>query len=247
MGNKKGDIKLEGLVIRKVACKENDAMITIFGKDGIFSFYGRGVNKISSKNIASCSLLSYSSFVLTNQVGDKLVLKEANFKKSYLNDSSFSCLSVANFLLELVSKGLDEDRKEDATKIYPYLMLSLEQLESARFPLSLALSFFIKFLESLGIGLNLNSCVKCGKKDEIVGISYENGGFICKNCLTINDHKLNIETLKFIHYVSISNINNISRIPPLENGVYPVLEGLRKFLFEETGIEIKSLKLLRAI
>lgn len=247
MGNKKEDIKLEGLVIRKVACKENDAMITVLGKDGIFSFYARGVNKISSKNIASCSLLSYSSFVLTSQVGDKLVLKESSFKKSYLNDSSYSSLSVANFLLELVSKGLDEDRKEDAIEIYPYLLLTLEELNRSKFPLSLALSFFIKFLESLGIGLNLNNCVRCGKKEGIVGLSYDDGGFICKDCLTLNDHKLNVETLKFIHYVSISNMDNISKIPPLEIGVYPVLEGLKKFLFDETGIEIKSLKLLKAI
>lgn len=247
MGNKKEDIKLEGLLIRKIPCKENDAMLTIITSNGLFSFYGRGVNKISSKNIASCSILSYSSFVLSNQIGNKLSLKESNLLKSYLKEDDFGVVGVSNFILELLSKGLDEDRMEEARNIYPYALSSLDALLNGYHPLSVALFFFIKYLDALGIGLNLSNCVRCNKKEGIVGLSYIDGGFICKDCLKEIDHKLNIETLKLLHYSSLAKANQLEKIPPLKNGIYPVLEGLSRFLSDETGIEIKSLKLLKVI
>lgn len=247
MGNKKEDIKLEGLLIRKIPCKENDAMLTIITSDGLFSFYGRGVNKISSKNIASCSLLSYSSFVLSNQIGNKLSLKESNLIKSYLKEDDFGVVGVSNFILELLSKGLDEDRAEESKNIYPYVLSSLNALLNGYHTLSVALFFFIKYLDALGIGLNLTNCVRCNKKEAIVGLSYIDGGFICKNCLNEADHKLNVETLKFLHYSSLAESNQLEKIPPLKNGIYPVLEGFSRFLYDETGIDIKSLKLLKVI
>lgn len=247
MGNKKEDIKLEGLLIRKIPCKENDAMLTIITSDGLLSFYGRGVNKISSKNIASCSLLSYSSFVLSNQIGNKLSLKESNLIKSYLKEDDFGVVGVSNFILELLSKGLDEDRVEESKNIYPYVLSSLNALLNGYHTLSVALFFFIKYLDALGIGLNLTNCVRCNKKEAIVGLSYIDGGFICKNCLNETDHKLNVETLKFLHYSSLAKSNQLEKIPPLKNGIYPVLEGFSRFLYDETGIDIKSLKLLKVI
>ena len=164
-----------------------------------------------------------------------------------MKEDDFGVVGVSNFILELLSKGLDEDRVEESKNIYPYVLSSLNALLNGYHTLSVALFFFIKYLDALGIGLNLTNCVRCNKKEAIVGLSYIDGGFICKNCLNETDHKLNVETLKFLHYSSLAKSNQLEKIPPLKNGIYPVLESFSRFLYDETGIDIKSLKLLKVI
>lgn len=246
MTNKKEVISIRGIVLRQTPYKENDAMITSLGNDGLFSFYARGVNKISSKNFAPCSLLADSNFILNVSSNDKKSLKEGTVIKSYFVDKDFSSLAISNFLIELTLKALDED-KEEGKQLYPYFASSLEAIKTNDNYLGIGLCYFIKTLSILGFGLNLNSCVRCSSTKSIIGISYDDGGFVCSNCFEEKDYKLSVEALKFLHYCNIVSPEKIKLLPKISSPLFPIIENLGYFLENEAGISLKTIKLLKAI
>ena len=70
----------------------------------------------------------------------------------------------------------------------------------------------LKCLPLLGVGLNLDECIRCGNKTEIVTIDASYGGLICKNCYQgelILDKKV-IQLLRMYYYVDIASISKIN-------------------------------------
>ncbi len=246
MTNKKETISIRGIVLRQTFYKENDAIITSLGSDGLFCFYARGVNKISSKNFAPCSLLMDSCFTLNVSSNNKKSLKEGASIASYLIDKEFSSLALSNFLIELTLKTIDEDM-EEGKEIYPYFLSSLKAIKENDNYLGIGVCYFIKLLSILGYGLNLNSCIRCQKSKSIVGISYEDGGFVCTNCFKQKDYKLNAETMKFLHYCDLISPNKIALLPKISSPLFPIIENLGYFIEKEVGISLKTIKLLKAI
>ena len=246
MTNKKDTISIRGIVLRQTFYKENDAIITSLGSDGLFSFYARGVNKISSKNFAPCSLLMDSCFILNVSSNNKKSLKEGAAITSYLIDKDFSSLALSNFIIELTLKTMDED-DDEGKEIYPYFLSSLKAIKESDNYLGVGVCYFIKTLSILGYGLNLNSCIRCQKSKSIVGISYEDGGFVCADCFNEKDYRLNAETMKFLHYCNLVSPDKIALLPKINSSIFPIIENLGYFIEKEAGISLKTIKLLKVI
>ena len=69
----------------------------------------------------------------------------------------------------------------------------------------------IKYLKYLGVFLNLDNCYKCGSNKDIVTISFNYGGLICKECYhdeEIVDLKM-IKILRNYLYIDLAKISKI--------------------------------------
>ena len=69
----------------------------------------------------------------------------------------------------------------------------------------------IKYLDYLGVSLNLDGCIRCGKQDSILTIDAESGGYLCKNC--VKEEKIvSLKTVKMIrmyYYVDVKSISSL--------------------------------------
>ena len=122
--------------------------------------------------------------------------------------SDLTKISFATYLCELISqvvKQTDED-------VFDFLLQSLIKIENGLDPLIITNVLELKCLPLLGVGLNLDECIRCGNKTQIVTIDASYGGLICKNCYQnepILDKKI-IQLIRMYYYVDIASINKIN-------------------------------------
>ena len=238
-------MEFEGIVIRRTSFKESAAMITVLTKDRIRSFLAKGVLKITSKNAPSVNLFTKSLFqTFHGAEGDWLRVGEVI--NSYPNlTKDFQKLAILDFISEITNNLIGEN---DATNVYPFLEKTLEALNGDFSPLTALLIYFAKVLQASGYGLDVDSCVICGKKEGITTLSFKDGGFICKNCFDASMHDKNdARKLKIIRYIFKVDIDNFQKIAFSNDECKNIIFEICDFLNYSSQIEFKSLNLLRQI
>ena len=156
-------------------------MVLCIGPQGLFSFYARGVRKLTSKNAASIGEMTLSDFVLLESSNGNLTLKEGSPVKSFLKPDDLTASLVEGFLCELTSRLFNEEEGE-GKDFYPFLETSLEAISGGFDALTVGFLCFARALNEVGFGLNVDECVRCGSKKNIVGVSYPDGGYVCGSC-----------------------------------------------------------------
>jgi DNA repair protein RecO (recombination protein O) len=242
MANQKGTTNKAGYVVRVVPYKESDAMISLLTPEGLVSFAARGIAKPTSKNAASCRLLSYSSFLLTESGTGSLTLKEGNLLKAPPEKEELANLAALSFLSELTSKTLQE---EEAVALYPWLAAALEAIRQSFDPFSACLLYFAHLLVESGYGLEVDECVYSGKKSDIVGVSYEDGGFVSRGYESPSTHLFSPRKLKIIRYAFRCPLDSFARVSFEKGECLEILEELAQYLDDLTGVTLKSLSVLR--
>jgi DNA repair protein RecO len=139
---------LEGYVIHHAQYKENDAMVSVLSKDGLFSFLARGVLKPTAKNAASCQLLSYSRFSLSQEKNGAYSLKESEVLKMPDGKDSLERLTAFSFLAELTNKLVQSD---EAIETYPFLEAAMEGIAQGVDAFTEALLYFSHVLVDCGL------------------------------------------------------------------------------------------------
>ena len=159
--------------------------------------------------------------------------------------TNIDCLAVQDFVGELTNKLVQSD---DANRIYPYLVKSLELLNNRFSPFTVALIYFAKVLDTAGFGLNVDSCQICGKKDDIVALSYKDGGFICRDCLSPLKHvKSDPTKLKMVRFAFKVDIENFNKVEFDKKLCLDLIKEFAKFLDDVAQLNLKSIELLKKI
>lgn len=235
--------KCEGYLLRLSEYKDNDRIVNVLSKEGIICFHAYGVRKIGSKNASSLLPLSYSSFLLSEKNG-LYSLKEGTLLKAPPYKDDLKSMAALSFIDEIASKLIME---EEAKEAYPWLDASLSSIEEGFSLLSSALILFAHLIEIEGYGLNVDECVHCGSKKGIVGISYEEGGFICKDEVkspsTIYPKKRYLEIMRYIFRCPLSSFSRVSFV---DTECIEIIESLCGYLKNACSISFKSLTAIKA-
>ena len=232
-------IDLEGFVIRVSDYKETDCIINFLCRDGVIPFRARGIKKPTSKNHILSTLLVKAKLTLLEEA-DKFLLKES--KLVYFPDAKNDFLTSIcfQFLNELNAKIFDEGRA-----LYPYMDFGLSRSVDNASLLAFCTVYFAQFLKSCGYGLNVDECVFCHKKTDIVGISMINGGFICRDDVEYESEIMNPRFLKIIRFCFRCEPKDINRLTISNEECIQVISFLSNHYEESTGVKIKSLEYLR--
>lgn len=203
------NIEVEGIVIRRIPYKENSCMMNVLTKDGLVSFMARGILNTKSKNASSCILFSTSIFSLISK-NDKYFLQTGKLVSSnYEIMSSLKKISCLELCAEATLK-FQEDL--ELKNLYPYLVKLIDLLKIDYDVDTLTAIYLAQIIKNSGYSLEYNSCVLCGNKENIVNIDYEEGGFICSDCLKTSLKKFNdldSEFLQSFRYVFMVDSNNL--------------------------------------
>ena len=237
---------VEGIVIRSVAFKEKDAMITLLCRDKIISFYARGVLSIKSKNASSVSLCTYGRYDLNEGPQSGLTLKEGSIIESFPSIMEhYDSLAVVSLITELTCKYV---QGEDAKDVFSFLLNSLKALNDGFSSLTVASIYFAAILNATGIGLEVNYCVISHRKSDIIAISFEDGGFISKECFEPETcQKLDSRMLNIYRYIFRVPPEKIEHIAFTNDENQNILSKLGIYLYNQTGLRLGSLDLIEKI
>ena len=237
--------KLEGIVISETNYSESSKIINILTKElGIVGAISKGCRNMKSRLRSISCKLTYGDFHIYYKKDGLSTLVSVDVKEAFNKiKTNIYKISYASFLLELTNQVYKQNNNG---KIYELFISALLKIEEGFDPAIITNIVELKYLDYLGIGLQLDGCSICGNTEDIVTISGKYGGYLCKNCcdnLPIFSSKA-IKLMRMFYYVDISKISKLDLH-------YDTIKEINRFLDEYydeyTGLYLQSKKFLKNI
>lgn len=237
--------KVEGIIVNETPYRDSSKIIHVFTKEsGIIGIIAKGAKRMNSKYRALTNKFTYGIFHIYYKEGKLSTLTEVDLIDSFKNIKiDIVLISYLSYITELTTQVY---KQNNDNIIYDLYLETIKKLNEQLDPLILTNILEIKYLDYLGIGLNLNACINCGSKTNIVTIDPDQGGYICSKCYRgekIVDPKI-IKMLRMYYYVDISSINALNISEDTKNNINYFLT-----LYYEryTGLYLKSKEFLKNI
>lgn len=202
--------EVEGIIISEVAYGETSKIINVYSKQhGIIGIICKGAKSPKSKLRAFTTRFTYGVFNIyykQNKLSTLISVDPINNLNNIKSD--ITLIGYLTFITELATQIFKQNDNEN---IYNLYIASILKIEEGLNPLIITNILELKLLDFLGVSLELNKCVKCGSKENIVTLDYLEGGFICQKCHTteeIIDQKV-IKMIRMYYYVDINSISKI--------------------------------------
>lgn len=237
--------EVEGFILSETPYSETSKIINVFTKEhGVIGIMCKGAKSLKSRVRATTLKYTYARFNIYYKENKLSLLNSADIidpLKNIRND--ITLISYISYLSELTHQVLKES---PTAKIYDDFINVILKIESGLDPLVLTNILEIKYLNELGVLFNLDECVLCGNKTNIVTISSDTGGYICKDCLT-NEPIVNkkvIQMLRMYYYVNIKSITDLK----IDDDVKREIDFFLNNYYERyTGLYLNSKKFLQTI
>lgn len=235
--------EIEGIIVREIPYGETSKIIHVYTVEGIISIMCKGAKSLKSSFRATTLKFTYGKFNIyykENKLSTLSSVDIINPLSKIKND--IVLLSYLNYLTELTTQVL----KQTTDNLYEDFINAILKIELGLDPLVIANILEIKYLDNLGVGLNLDSCVSCGSKVNIITIDGDRGGYICSNCYQneIIVDKKTIELLRMYYYVDIKSISKLKISDKVKNEINHFLN---VYYDRYTGLYLKSKDFLKKL
>jgi len=200
--------EIEGIIIKETSYGETSKIIDVYTKDGIIGIMCKGAKALKSPFRATTLKFTYARFIIYYKENKLSLLKSVDIINPLnMIKNDIVLLSYLNYLTELTSQVV----KQTNDDIYEDFIITILKINEGLDPLIMSNILEIKYLDYLGVGLNLNECIGCGKTKDIVTIDGDRGGFICSSCYQneIIVEPKTIELLRMYYYVEIKSITKL--------------------------------------
>ena len=235
-----------GLVLSASPVSEYDKRLVVLTKEyGKITMFARGARRQNSMLMACSSPFTFGYFTI------------------YKGRNSYNLMSaqVSNYFVELredieaVTYGLyfcefvDCYTKEnqEATDVLKLLYQSCRALCIKELDKRMVRFVFeAKLIYLNGEITPLYECVKCGSKENLIGISIENGGLICQECIgTISDLiKLSPSAIYTLQYIMYSSIEKLYSFTVTEEVIKEIEFVMKKYISRYIDRKFKSMDML---
>lgn len=177
------DMKTKGLVLREVAYKEHDKILTVLTEEhGKMTMKARGCRRKGSQLAASSQLLVYSDMTLF-EYRDFTTMREAESLNQFWGvRQDIEKLAMASYFAEVVDAVADEGQPDPA--LMSLILNSLYALDKLDKPQLLVKSVFeLKLLAVSGYEPALDGCAVCGYDEpEQPRLDLTEGVLHCHTC-----------------------------------------------------------------
>lgn len=237
--------KVEGIIISELAYGETSKIINIFTKEhGIIGVIAKGSKSLKSKLRTVSEKYTYGYFHIYYKEDKLSTLIEVDVINYYSKiKSDLLLFGYLAYICELSSQVFKDNND---SKIYNLLISVINKIDYGLNPVVLTNILEIKLLDYIGVSLNLDECVMCGNKTNIITINGDSGGFVCAHCRTnemIYDDKT-IKMLRMYYYVEIDSITSLD----ISNNVVNNINDFLNLYYERyTGLYLHTKKFLKNI
>lgn len=231
---------IEGYVYSSNDYRDSDKMVSVFTKEGPISFLARGINKYENKNRGLILPLTYGHFSLEKGKAGGLTLKEG-VADSYVDPKGdYLKLAFISYLTELTSKA---SFFPDNEEVYIYLDAAIKSID--KLPIyTNSILFLSHILSIFGYSPNVDGCLECGKKTDIIGFSFLEGGYFCDEHLISESDRLPSYRLKLIRYLFKSGLKDYDRVSFPDEDAKWALRQLALYAEDIASIHLNSVSLL---
>ncbi len=232
-----------GIIVREIPYGETSKIIHLLTNEGLIGIMCKGAKSLKSPFRATTLKFTYGKFIIYYKENKLSTLHSVDVLNPLTNiKNDIILLSYLNYLTELTLQVL----KQSNENIYDDYITTIFKIEEGLDPLIMGNILEIKYLDYLGVGLNLDACVSCGSKANILTIDGDRGGYICKNCYQnelIVEPKT-IEILRMYYYVEIKSI---SKLKISKNVKEEINRFLDTYYDRYTGLYLKSKNFLKKL
>ena len=231
---------MEIIVLKNTSYKEKDAIIEGLSEDGSHSFLVKGLLSPKSSNIILSNILVYADIeIQEGKYKHPIIKKSQVIHTPYHLEKEKSNLEVISLLDELTLSLLQEEERGAMFNLLKDAIICLEKERvDAK---SIALIYFMQVIKEAGYSFEVNRCTRCGSKKSIAAFSFDEGGFICKDCLTEEvDLSLSKESMLAIrkatlldHYEDVFELD--------DNSFKEILSKLKTFVLDYLGVKLISI------
>jgi len=235
--------EIEGIIIKEIAFGETSKIIHVYTIDGIISIMCKGAKTLKSSFRATTLKFTHGKFNINykeNKLSNLVSVDVINNFRYIMSD--ITLLSYLNYITELTEQVV----KQTNENIYEDYINTIYKINDGLDPLIMCNILEIKYLDYLGVGLNLDSCVGCGKKANILTIDGDRGGYICSSCYQneIIVEPKTIELLRMYYYVEIKSISKLKISTKVRDEINHFLN---TYYDRYTGLYLKSKSFLKKL
>lgn len=237
--------KFEGIIITETPYGDNSKIINILTPDhGLIGIMCSNVKSVKNPLRTKTLKFTYGYFYINYNENKLSKLVDVDIIDNFKNiKSDIELISFMSYITDLTYQVA---KQNDNPIIFETYISVIRKINEGQNPLILTNILELKFLEYLGVGLNLNCCIKCGNKTQIVTLDPDEGGFICQKCYT-NEVLLSPKSIKLIRMYYLIDINTISDIKISIDTANEINYFLDKYYERYTGIYLKSKDFLKRI
>lgn len=237
--------KFEGIILSETNYSESSKILNVLtDKYGLIGIMSKGCRNIKSKLRGVSRKLVYGTFnVYYKEKGLSTLISIDVINSFSKTVTDLEKISYASFIIDLTYQVV---KQNDSEEIYSILKNILLKLEEGLDPLVLTNILEIKLLAYLGITPNIDSCTNCGSTKQIVTLSSEHGGYICKDCYQ-NEPLVNEKTIKLIRMYYYVDISSISKLEVSREVTKEINTFLDDYYDRFSGLYLKSKDFIKKI
>lgn len=230
--------KVTGFILNTVDYKDTSLIINLYTIEyGLIGVMGRCVKSIKNRLRTSTQKFTYGYFYIYYKEGKLSTLKDVDIINPFIHlHENIFLIGYLSYLTELFHQVYKESNEQTLFHIFINILLKMEE---GLDPEVLVNIFELKCLSYLGVGIFLDGCIHCGATKDIVTISLDAGGLICRNCYH-NEPLLLIKTLNLLRYFNYIDIKSIKKITIKEENKKEINLFLKDYYSKYTGMYLKS-------
>ena len=236
---------IEGIILTETNYSESSKILNILTKEhGLIGVMSKGCRNMKSKLRGVSRKLLYGTihiYYKPNGISTLIGIDVINsFSKTIMD---LEKVSYAAFILDLTHQVIKQNDSED---IFDLLKDTLIKIEEGLNPLALTNILELKLLDYLGVSPSIDYCSNCGSDKQIVTLSSDVGGYICKNCYN-NEPLVSDKTIKMIRMYYYVDIKNITKLDVSNEVSIEINRFLDDYYDRYTGLYIKSKDFIKKI
>ena len=235
-----------GQVLSAHPVGDYDKRLTILTKEyGKITVFARGARRQNSMLMACSQPFTFGNFtVYRGRNAYNLMSAEISHYFVELRDD-IEAVTYGLYFCEFVDYYTKEN--QEASEILKLLFQSCRALTHTNLDRRMVRFVFeAKLIYLNGEITPLYECVKCGKKDNFIGISVENGGMICDECSnSVKDTiKLSASAIYTLQYIMFSTIEKLYSFSVTEEVIKEIEFVMRCYLGRYVDKQFKSMEML---
>jgi len=229
--------KIEGIIIHSTDYGDTSKIIQILNQEGQIGVMCKGAKSLKSTLRASTLKYTYGFFYIYKKDDKLSTLKEVDVINPFLNiHNDIILISYMTYLCDLVKQVYKESNNP---QVFNLLISILKKMEEGLNPQILTNILEIKLLPSLGVGIELDACIKCGATTNIITINGDAGGYICKKCHR-GEQLVSLKTIKMLRLYYYVDIDSIKELNIKEDTIQEINLFLNRYYDRYTGLYLKS-------
>ena len=234
--------KVEGVIVSELDWQETSKIINVVTKEyGRIGMIAKGARQLKSKLRTGTMMMTHGIFDIYYKPDKLSILKEVEVKNDYPHiKNDLNKLASASFVIDIFNQVIKNDFEK---AWYNDFIATLNKIDEGYDANIITNIFMLKVMQMLGIMPELNSCISCNDKANIVTFSIIKGGFVCHNC-TENDQIFSEKTIKLLRmlsYVDISKITKLDIKPEIAKELDLVIN---QYFEEYSGLYLNSKKIM---